>query len=124
MRPGIQVTHDRGNASTAIFPGTPPSLPQDFVDSDGDGLFDNEEQRGWVVTTELFDLQDVGRQVTSNPQTADTDNDGLSDSVEKALVTDPKVLRLDEPTTALGPDEVEALHRTVAACRKGGVGVV
>ena len=44
--------------------------------------------------------------------------------VAKALVSNPKVLLLDEPTTALGPDEVEALHRTVAACRKRGVGVV
>jgi ribose transport system ATP-binding protein len=44
--------------------------------------------------------------------------------VAKALVTNPKVLLLDEPTTALGPDEVEALHRSVAACRGRGVGVV
>ena len=44
--------------------------------------------------------------------------------VAKALATHPKVLLLDEPTTALGPDEVEALHRTVAACRGRGVGVV
>ena len=42
----------------------------------------------------------------------------------KALVTEPKVLLLDEPTTALGPEEVEALHRTVAACKRRGVGVV
>ena len=44
--------------------------------------------------------------------------------VAKALVTEPKVLLLDEPTTALGPHEVEALHRTVAACRQRGIGVV
>ena len=44
--------------------------------------------------------------------------------VAKALVSNPKVLLLDEPTTALGPDEVEALHRTVVACRRRGVGVV
>ncbi len=44
--------------------------------------------------------------------------------VAKALITGPKVLLLDEPTTALGPDEVEALHRTVLGCRERGMGVV
>ena len=44
--------------------------------------------------------------------------------VAKALATHPKVLLLDEPTTALGPDEVEALHRTMVACRDRGVSVV
>ena len=44
--------------------------------------------------------------------------------VAKALVNEPKVLLLDEPTTALGPDEVDALHRTVLACKRRGVGVV
>jgi ribose transport system ATP-binding protein len=44
--------------------------------------------------------------------------------VAKALVNEPKVLLLDEPTTALGPDEVDALHRTVLACKQRGIGVV
>ena len=44
--------------------------------------------------------------------------------VAKALVTDPLVLLLDEPTTALGPHEVEALHRTLAGRRESGVGIV
>lgn len=44
--------------------------------------------------------------------------------VAKALVSRPKVLLLDEPTTALGPDEVEALHRAIGQCRDSGIGVV
>ena len=43
--------------------------------------------------------------------------------VAKALVSNPKVLLLDEPTTALGPDEVEALHphrRRLPTARSGG----
>jgi ribose transport system ATP-binding protein len=44
--------------------------------------------------------------------------------VVKTLMGDPKVLLLDEPTTALGPDEVEILHRTIRACANRGVGVV
>jgi ribose transport system ATP-binding protein len=44
--------------------------------------------------------------------------------VVKALMGDPKVLLLDEPTTALGPDEVDLLHRTIRECAERGVGVV
>ena len=44
--------------------------------------------------------------------------------VAKALVSHPEVLLLDEPTTALGPDEVEALHRAIVQCREQGIGVV
>jgi len=44
--------------------------------------------------------------------------------VVKALMGNPKVLLLDEPTTALGPDEVEILHRTIRIYADRGVGVV
>lgn len=44
--------------------------------------------------------------------------------VVKALMGDPKVLSLDEPTTALGPMEVEILHSIIRDCADRGVGVV
>ena len=44
--------------------------------------------------------------------------------VAKALLTRPKVLLLDEPTTALGPDAVEQLHELVLEQARAGVAVV
>ena len=44
--------------------------------------------------------------------------------VAKALLTRPKVLLLDEPTTALGPDAVEHLHTLVLEQARAGVGIV
>ena len=44
--------------------------------------------------------------------------------VVKALLTKPKVLLLDEPTTALGPEEVERLHALVLERSRAGVGIV
>src|SRR5262249_29282635 len=44
--------------------------------------------------------------------------------VVKALLARPKVLLLDEPTTALGPEEVERLHALVFEQSRAGVGVV
>jgi len=44
--------------------------------------------------------------------------------VVKALLLDPNVLLLDEPTTALGPSEVEQLHAIVRARATAGVGIV
>lgn len=44
--------------------------------------------------------------------------------VVKALLARPKVLLLDEPTTALGPEEIERLHELVFERSRGGVGIV
>jgi ribose transport system ATP-binding protein len=44
--------------------------------------------------------------------------------VVKALLARPKVLLLDEPTTALGPKEVAQLHALVLDRSKAGVGIV
>jgi ribose transport system ATP-binding protein len=44
--------------------------------------------------------------------------------VVKALLARPKVLLLDEPTTALGPEDVERLHTLVFDQSRAGVGIV
>ncbi len=44
--------------------------------------------------------------------------------VVKALLARPKVLLLDEPTTALGPEEVARLHALVLERSRSGVGIV
>src|SRR5207245_9487301 len=44
--------------------------------------------------------------------------------VVKVLLARPKVLLLDEPTTALGPEEVERLHALVLEKSRAGVGIV
>lgn len=44
--------------------------------------------------------------------------------VVKALLARPKVLLLDEPTTALGPEDIERLHTLVFEQSRAGVGIV
>src|SRR5207253_4704456 len=44
--------------------------------------------------------------------------------VVKVLLARPKVLLLDEPTTALGPEDVERLHAQVFEQSRAGVGIV
>jgi ribose transport system ATP-binding protein len=44
--------------------------------------------------------------------------------VVKVLLAGPRVLLLDEPTTALGPEEVEWLHALVLEQSRSGVGIV
>jgi len=44
--------------------------------------------------------------------------------VVKSLLAEPKVLLLDEPTTAFGPEDVERLHALVLQQSRAGVGIV
>lgn len=44
--------------------------------------------------------------------------------VTKALLSNPKVLLLDEPTTALGPGGVQWLHRTIVQRASEGMGII
>ena len=62
------------------------------------------------------------------PLTAPTGSLSLAErqllEVVKALLARPKVLLLDEPTTALGPEDVERLHALVLEQSRAGVGIV
>src|SRR4051812_30395900 len=46
-------------------------------DSDGDGLSNAQERQGWTVTVTLVNGRQVHRHVTTNPNKADSDGDGL-----------------------------------------------
>jgi ribose transport system ATP-binding protein len=75
----------------------------------------------WAATKlEEFDLD--------LPLTASTGSLSLAErqllEVVKALLARPKVLLLDEPTTALGPEEVAQLHAIVLGRSRSGVGIV
>lgn len=71
--------------------------PGSQSDSDGDGISDTDELAGWEI---VVDEQGFGlaagadlvtrRTITSNPQKADTDDDGLSDFEEFTERSDPR----------------------------------
>lgn len=75
--------------TSATFPGTPPSGGE-LKDSDHDGLADSDEIAGYRVTVHLASGATTDRLVTSDPNKADTDGDGLNDYIEKGLGTDPR----------------------------------
>ncbi len=76
------------NPASAQFPGTPPSGNK--IDSDGDGLADSEELRGYVVNVQLTGGEIVFREVTSDPFNRDTDSDGLNDFGERVRFSNPR----------------------------------
>lgn len=83
--------------TSAQFWGTGPSVAGGgsgsaggLPDTDKDGLTDDLEQKGWIVTIVLADGSVEQRQVTSDPTIKDTDNDGLDDKQEHRRGTDPR----------------------------------
>lgn len=61
-----------------------------MIDSDGDGLSDNEELRGLRLAIQMSSGETIYREVTSDPTKTDTDGDGLNDLEEWAYAIDPR----------------------------------
>lgn len=76
-------------ANTTVFRGLPVDSTS-AVDTDGDGLTDNEEQLGYQVVYFNINGDTVREQVTSSPDLYDTDGDGISDGDEKHYGSHPR----------------------------------
>lgn len=92
---GNTLSSDSSDARTTTFSGTAPRLA-DLVDTDEDGLYDSEEQRGWRTTILLPGGEGVSWQVSSDPLAPDSDGDGLRDDAEKRLNADPRDTDTDD----------------------------
>jgi hypothetical protein len=86
---------DADDEQTASFLGTGASVVVGVVDSDGDGLTDDVEQRGWTVTVVRSDGSETRRDVSSDPYVSDTDGDGLDDRQELHRAADPRNVDTD-----------------------------
>jgi hypothetical protein len=75
-----------------------PTCVSEIVNSDGDKLSDSDELRGWTVTTTTAGGVTTTYTVTSDPNTADTDNDGVPDDEEKHASSDPRSADTDGDT--------------------------
>ena len=75
--------------SATTFRGIGPGVTGQ-QDTDGDGITDADEQRGYTITIVHTDGTTEQRFVTSDPADADTDNDGVTDDQEKHAGSDPR----------------------------------
>ncbi|MBY0459308.1 MAG: DUF4214 domain-containing protein, partial [Gemmataceae bacterium] len=98
-------------------PATPPAVIAPPVDTDGDGLTDDQERAGWAITVTRADGTTATRRVTSDPTKKDTDGDTIGDAQERALGTDPTATDTDGDTIA---DPAEAIARTVTFTKADG----
>lgn len=81
-------------------------------DKDGDNIFDDNERSGWFVTVDFMDRR-VQYLVTSNPDSFDTDGDGLPDGNEYFAGTDPRKADTDDDGLS---DCQEVRHTVLAEC--------
>lgn len=94
---GIVEIEERFLGELQACPPGRPQLRPNVASSDlpiADELADGEELRGWDIAP-----RGDARHVTSDPCTPDTDNDGLMDHVERALLTDPRDVDTDGDAT-------------------------
>lgn len=89
-------------------------------DSDGDGLPDADEQEPREIRIETSDGI-VHRNVTSDPDVADTDGDGLDDFEELRAGTDPRSVDTDEDGLADGPNITDPSSELLTALEDAGV---
>ena len=73
----------------------PPPVDE-FADSDGDGLSNIVETEGWAITVYLANGETREVAVSSDPNDADTDDDGVPDGYEKSALTDPRNADTDD----------------------------
>ena len=83
--------------ATVVFVGVGPDATQ-LTDSDGDGLSDAAEQRGWMVIVQAVGGDVTSTAVTSDPFEADTDADGVTDIEEAHAATNPRSADTDHDT--------------------------
>jgi cysteine-rich repeat protein len=90
-------------------------------DPDEDGLPDSTEQRGWVISLTMVDGSVATREVTSNPDVADTDGDGLDDALERLIGSNPRSSDTDGDTLS-DYDEYNVIYSNTNAQDSDGDG--
>jgi len=102
---------DRVDDARELSLGLNPNNPADganFLDDDGDGLSNSEEINGYAISVNGA----AAITVTSSPNQADTDNDGLPDLLESFIGSNPR----DEDTDGDGVPDRNEYRIGGAAC--------